>query len=178
MTGLCPSHLFPSPVECATLIYSSYPSISMRGYPRINVVQPIFSSFISRNFGIFAIPSSCSTFRRSSSTSSQSSLIMSVKEYRYDWIDGAEPLEKYRPGGYHPVMIGDMLHQRYRIVDKLGFGGLFNRLVRSRHSVETIRCHQNMYSRCTSLREPRSQSTIVSVFIFPSRAEIDPITLR
>lgn len=123
MTGLCPSHLLPSPVECATLIYSSYPSISMRGYSRINVAQPIFSSFISRNFGIFAIPSSCSTFRRSSSTSSQSSPIMSVEEYKYDWIDGAEPLEKYRPGGYHPVMIGDMLHQRYRIVDKLGFGG-------------------------------------------------------
>ncbi|KAK2799684.1 hypothetical protein FQN51_006818 [Onygenales sp. PD_10] len=43
--------------------------------------------------------------------------------FEYDWIDGAESLEKYRPGGYHPIMIGDMLRERYRIVDKLGFGG-------------------------------------------------------
>ena len=42
---------------------------------------------------------------------------------KYNWIDGAEPLEKYRPGGYHPIMVGDILHDRYRIVDKLGFGG-------------------------------------------------------
>ncbi|KAF6805446.1 protein kinase [Colletotrichum sojae] len=29
----------------------------------------------------------------------------------------------YKPGGYHPVMIGDLLGGRYRIVDKLGSGG-------------------------------------------------------
>ncbi|CAG8364647.1 unnamed protein product [Penicillium salamii] len=41
----------------------------------------------------------------------------------YNWVDGAETLEYYQPGGYHPVMIGDMLHKRYQIVDKLGYGG-------------------------------------------------------
>lgn len=45
----------------------------------------------------------------------------STVEYR--WIDGVERLELYEPGGYHPVMIDDLLHNRYRIVDKLGFGG-------------------------------------------------------
>ncbi|EEQ34593.1 protein kinase domain-containing protein [Microsporum canis CBS 113480] len=43
--------------------------------------------------------------------------------YEYNWVDGAESLEKYQPGGYHPVMIGDILHGRYHVVDKLGFGG-------------------------------------------------------
>ncbi|TQV92227.1 hypothetical protein IF1G_09299 [Cordyceps javanica] len=46
------------------------------------------------------------------------------REYRdqYHWIDGAESLEKYRRGGYHPVVIGDILDKRYQIVDKLGAG--------------------------------------------------------
>lgn len=41
----------------------------------------------------------------------------------YRWIDGVERLQLYEPGGYHPVVINDLLHSRYRIVDKLGFGG-------------------------------------------------------
>ncbi|KAH0593680.1 hypothetical protein MHUMG1_08430 [Metarhizium humberi] len=42
---------------------------------------------------------------------------------QYHWVDGAESLEKYTRGGYHPVMIGDVLNKRYQIVDKLGHGG-------------------------------------------------------
>ncbi|KDE85195.1 hypothetical protein AO1008_00556 [Aspergillus oryzae 100-8] len=38
-------------------------------------------------------------------------------------IDSTESLEKYKPGGYHPIMIDDTLHGRYRVVDKLDFGG-------------------------------------------------------
>lgn len=34
-----------------------------------------------------------------------------------------EKLERYKPGGYHPLFIGDMLCDRYQIVDKLRFGG-------------------------------------------------------
>lgn len=43
--------------------------------------------------------------------------------FKYNWINGAEAIERYEPGGYYPVMIGDVLHNRYQIVDKLGFGG-------------------------------------------------------
>lgn len=33
------------------------------------------------------------------------------------------PLKTTCRGGYHPIMIGDIFHHRYRIADKLGFGG-------------------------------------------------------
>lgn len=41
----------------------------------------------------------------------------------YEWIDGAEDLNGYAKGGYHPIRIGDILHSRYQVIDKLGFGG-------------------------------------------------------
>ncbi|KAH7311452.1 kinase-like domain-containing protein [Stachybotrys elegans] len=44
------------------------------------------------------------------------------KTYKCD-ID-AEPLHRYRPGGYHPVLLGDVLHHgRYKIIHKMGWGG-------------------------------------------------------
>ncbi|KAH9821387.1 kinase-like protein [Teratosphaeria destructans] len=42
----------------------------------------------------------------------------------YSFSIDAEPLERYRTGGYHPVQIGDLMHNgRYRILHKLGWGG-------------------------------------------------------
>ncbi|EPE07866.1 protein kinase domain-containing protein [Ophiostoma piceae UAMH 11346] len=35
----------------------------------------------------------------------------------------AENPNRYGPGGYHVVRIGDVLHEHYRIVTKLGYGG-------------------------------------------------------
>ncbi|KAI0853435.1 kinase-like protein [Daldinia vernicosa] len=41
---------------------------------------------------------------------------------KYQFIEDVEPLWRYSPGGLHPVHIGDQFHNRYRVVDKLGFG--------------------------------------------------------
>ena len=38
-------------------------------------------------------------------------------------VDG-EPLYRYKPGGYHPIHLGDTLNRgRYTILHKLGWGG-------------------------------------------------------
>lgn len=40
-------------------------------------------------------------------------------------LDGIEDVEDYRPGGFHPISIGDCFAQgRYRVLHKLGYGGL------------------------------------------------------
>ncbi|KZF24079.1 kinase-like protein [Xylona heveae TC161] len=44
-------------------------------------------------------------------------------DVQYVPLEGVENLERYRPGGYHPIVIGECLHDRYDIVHKLGSGG-------------------------------------------------------
>ncbi|KAL4890865.1 serine protein kinase [Aspergillus ambiguus] len=36
--------------------------------------------------------------------------------------DVVEPVEEYRPGGYHPVHLHDVFHQKYEVIGKLAFG--------------------------------------------------------
>ncbi|CAG9331140.1 unnamed protein product [Blepharisma stoltei] len=36
--------------------------------------------------------------------------------------DEEEPSQDYRPGGYHPIMLGDIFLNRYEIVQKVGWG--------------------------------------------------------
>lgn len=46
-----------------------------------------------------------------------------VRRPTYNPISDVELVENFMPGGYHPIMVGDMLHGgRYRVVDKFGFG--------------------------------------------------------
>ncbi|KAJ5963344.1 uncharacterized protein N7479_003220 [Penicillium vulpinum] len=40
----------------------------------------------------------------------------------YEPIEGVEKLERYRVGGYPSVTIGDHIHNRYQVVQKLGHG--------------------------------------------------------
>jgi len=40
----------------------------------------------------------------------------------YSWTDDVEDLEQYRPGGYHPIHLDDVIQGRYHIVHKLGLG--------------------------------------------------------
>ena len=51
-------------------------------------------------------------------------------------MDGVEWVERYRPGGYHPLNIGDILNNRYHIVHKLGFGAYSTVWLARDHSTE------------------------------------------
>lgn len=46
------------------------------------------------------------------------------RKFRPPQLDLVENVERYRPGGFHPVHLGDTLSDgRYRIIHKLGYGG-------------------------------------------------------
>lgn len=47
---------------------------------------------------------------------------ISSSAFQYELIELVEDLEKYQLGGYHPVCVDDRLHNRYRVVHKLGHG--------------------------------------------------------
>ncbi|QVM13382.1 hypothetical protein D8B26_007992 [Coccidioides posadasii str. Silveira] len=90
-------------------------------------------------------------------------------DVQYNWINGAESLEKYKLRGYHPIMIGDMLHKRYRIVDKLGFGGYstvwlakdtrLNHYVAVKVGIANSLPHESKILRALLVPQPSSLST-------------------
>jgi hypothetical protein len=76
---------------------------------------------------------------------------------KYNWIKDAEILENYQPGGYHPVMVGDVLHARYHIVDKLGFGGYSTVCIACPRLSSTAICRcQGQHSKFSSTRDRSS----------------------
>lgn len=56
-----------------------------------------------------------------SQTTSGDASNLNIHTARYEPIEDVEPFERYAPGGYYPVRIGD-LFGRYRIIHKLGYG--------------------------------------------------------
>jgi serine/threonine-protein kinase SRPK3 len=49
---------------------------------------------------------------------------MTARAFIPSRLDGIEDVEEYRPGGYHPISIGDVFGRgRYKVIHKLGFGG-------------------------------------------------------
>lgn len=47
-----------------------------------------------------------------------------MKHATYKCDIEAEPIDRYRPGGYHPISLGDVLKAgRYKILHKIGWGG-------------------------------------------------------
>lgn len=86
----------------------------------VSIWTPQLANYKARPLWVRSLPrrmTDISCFRPCFSTSS------GTQSIKYHWVNGVESLELYKPGGYHPVAINDLLHKRYRIVDKLGFGG-------------------------------------------------------
>ena len=49
---------------------------------------------------------------------------MPLHQYQFARLDSIENIELYRPGGLHPVSIGDVFARgRYKVLHKLGYGG-------------------------------------------------------
>jgi serine/threonine-protein kinase SRPK3 len=56
-------------------------------------------------------------------SSESSAVSYTLQIYRYPFLDDIEEVERYRPGGFHPVDLDDVLNDKYKIVHKLGHGG-------------------------------------------------------
>ncbi|KAK6826749.1 hypothetical protein RU639_004558 [Aspergillus parasiticus] len=83
-------------------------------------------------------------------------------EILYEPLEGVERLENYRPGGYHPIQIGDHLHNRYRIIHKLGHGS---------YSTTWLACDEQInkfvaVKICTGNSNPREMD-IISILTRP-----------
>lgn len=63
------------------------------------------------------------SFASSEQSSASNKKVRTIRSYLHSCSVKAEPLHRYRAGGYHPVHLGDELKEnRYRIIHKLGWG--------------------------------------------------------
>ncbi|KAM0811674.1 putative Kinase domain-containing protein [Seiridium cardinale] len=70
---------------------------------------------------LLALPS-CSPFASIRRNVGPQIATKSTRGPLYEHVDDVERLDYYRPGAYHPIEIGDIFQNRYRIVHKLGYG--------------------------------------------------------
>ncbi|KAH6612603.1 serine protein kinase [Boeremia exigua] len=83
-------------------------------FPGFNACLSTISRWRATRLSVVSSP--C---RRSSHTPT-----MRSRFFEHDCDVPAEPLHRYQTGGYHPVHLGDFLHDgRYKILHKLGWGG-------------------------------------------------------
>lgn len=106
-----------------------------------------------------------------------------IDQFHFDSLDQVEDMRRYRPGGYHPIKLGDMLASstsRYRILHKLGHGSFATvwlaRDIRpegyvyeaglskpySQLFIKSLCCHQNPRGRAHR-SYPRSGNTLVTL---------------
>ena len=109
------------------MVYTVRPAFLLRTHPqrvlcRLYYAQtrPSAAPFPCR----WKYPSKHPVYRsiRVSSYTTKSIARAQQQSYVYEPIPDSENLENYEPGGFHPILVGDILHSRYRVVDKLGFG--------------------------------------------------------
>lgn len=60
------------------------------------------------------------TSAENSNTQTPSLLPLYVESCQGDIEEG---IRVYRPGGFHPVYVGDVYQDRYEVLSKLGYGG-------------------------------------------------------
>lgn len=95
----------------------------MRRLHALSTAFPHASSFaflLARSSPFSIPPNLCACISRR--TESTVTLKAAGAHPKYKPLEDVENLERYRAGGYHPIVIGDRLHGRYRIAHKLGFG--------------------------------------------------------
>ena len=82
-----------------------------------------FSTWQTFNKPRFLIHSKISQSLSPRSSSTTDSHAPKVPEPSYAWHEAVEDIDRYRPGGYHPVHIGDKFSAgRYEVTYKLGYG--------------------------------------------------------
>jgi hypothetical protein len=90
----------------------------------VSLVSPRRMLFSSRTPSLphaIKLPDSTRAYRLSLSKSNNQHAF-EIHDNRWPFIDGADNLSRYSPGGYRPLMISGILHNRYTIVDKFAFG--------------------------------------------------------